>query len=426
MTAKPRIRREMSSVSPSKPPFLWGAATAAHQVEGGNSGSDIWRMENLAGGAGGFHEPSGDAMDHYHRYPEDIGLLAAAGLNAYRFSVEWARIEPEPGQVSMAALDHYARMADACLAAGMAPVVTLHHFTSPLWLAREGGWDEDRAAERFALYAGAVARHMGDRVATWCTINEINLSNLGFQLVPARRARRLEKLREALASRIGTSAFSSFLIHDGRAPAVLKRAHALALAEIKTVRPAAQVGLTLALPDLQAAPGGEDQMRLTRAATQDEFLDITGADDFVGVQTYTRELFGAEGRLPPPEGDLTLTGWEVYPQALEASVRYAAGRTGKPVIVTENGIATADDAARIAYTQTALAGLARARADGIEVRGYLHWSALDNFEWMHGYGPTFGLIGVDRETFRRTPKPSLAWLGARARAEPDGPGSPAD
>ena len=189
----------MSSVSPAKTPFLWGAATAAHQVEGGNSGNDIWQMENLAGGAGGFREPSGDAMDHYHRYPQDIGLLAGAGLNAYRCSVEWARIEPEPGVFS------------------------------------------------------------------------------------------------------------------------------------------------------------------------------------------------------------------------------AAARTGKPVIVTENGIAASDDAVRIAYTQTALEGLARARADGVEARGYLHWSALDNFEWMHGYGPTIGLIGVDRQTFQRTPKPSLAWLGARARAQPQGP-----
>lgn len=411
----------MSAVFPSKTPFLWGAATAAHQVEGGNNGSDIWQMENLAGGAGGFREPSGDAMDHYHRYPQDIGLLAGAGLNAYRFSVEWARIEPEPGMFSGAALDHYARMADACLAAGLAPVVTLHHFTSPLWLAQEGGWDETQAAERFANFAGRVARHLGDRVATWCTINEINLCNLGFELVPARRARRLEKLRDALTARIGPSAFSSFLIHDGRAPAVLKRAHAMALAEIKTVRSDALVGLTLALPDLQAVPGGEDQMLRTRAVTQDEFLDITGDDDFVGVQTYTRELFGESGRLPPPEGDLTLTGWEIYPQALEASVRYAAARAAKPIIVTENGIATSDDAQRIAYTEAALSGLARARADGIDVRGYLHWSALDNFEWMHGYGPTFGLIGVDRETFQRLPKPSLAWLGARAKAHPHGP-----
>ena len=402
-------------------PFLWGAATAAHQVEGGNTQNDIWALENLPGGAGGFREPSGDAVDHYHRYPEDLDLLAGLGLNAYRFSVEWARIEPERGRVSIAALDHYARVADACLARGLAPVVTLHHFTSPLWLAQAGGWDEAEAADRFAEFAGRVARHLGDRVAAWQTINEINLASLGFALAPERRARRLEKLRIALGARIEAARFSTFLTHDGRAPQVLARAHGLATEAVKACS-SAPVGLTLALPDLQAVPGGEEAMARTREITQDAWLDLAAADDFVGVQTYTRELFGPDGRLPPPDGaETTLTGWEVYPEALERSVRHAAARSGRPILVTENGIATDHDPLRQDYTRRALEGLARARADGVDIRGYIHWSALDNFEWMHGYGPTFGLIGVDRATQARTVHDSARWLGAYAVAHPDGP-----
>ncbi|MCI3131653.1 glycoside hydrolase family 1 protein [Phenylobacterium aquaticum] len=401
--------------------FLWGAATAAHQVEGGNVSSDIWLLENLPDRSGGFREPSGDAVDHYHRYAQDLDLLAGLGLNAYRFSVEWARIEPEAGRISQAALDHYARMADACLARGLTPLVTLHHFTSPLWLAQRGGWDNPEAADRFADHCARVAAHLADRIGAWVTFNEINLASLAFELAPERRARRLEKLRAAAAARIEASRFSTFLTHGGEAPAVLTRAHALAAQAVRAASDA-PVGLTLALPVLQAEPGGEGPRDRVRAETQDRWLDITSGDDFVGVQTYTRELFGPQGRLPPPDGEaLTLTGWEVYPQALGRSVAYAAQRTGKPILVTENGIATAHDPQRRDYTQAALEGLAAARAGGAEVWGYVHWSALDNFEWMHGYGPTFGLIGVDRATFARQVRDSARWLGDFAQAHPDGP-----
>lgn len=401
--------------------FLWGAATAAHQVEGGNVGSDIWLLENLPDRGGGFREPSGDAVDHYHRYAGDLDLLAGLGLNAYRFSVEWARIEPEAGRVSVAALDHYARMVDACLARGLSPLVTLHHFTSPLWLAQGGGWDNPEAADRFADHCARVVEHLGDRVAAWVTFNEINLASLGFDLAPERRARRLEKLRAAASARIEASRFSTFLTHGGEAPGVLARAHVLASAAVRSASDA-PVGLTLALPDLQAEPGGEAARDRVRAETQDRWLDITAGDDFIGVQTYTRELFGPEGRLPPPDGEaLTLTGWEVYPQALGHAVAYAARRTGKPILVTENGVATAHDPQRQDYTRRALEGLAAARAAGAEVWGYVHWSALDNFEWMHGYGPTFGLIGVERATFARQVRDSARWLGDFARTHPAGP-----
>lgn len=177
------------------------------------------------------------------------------------------------------------------------------------------------------------------------------------------------------------------------------------------------VGWTIPNQVIQALPGGEAGAQTYREAIEDQFLRVSCEDDFVGVQSYTRNRVGPEGVLPPPEdAPRTLTGWEYYPPALGEAVRHTAEVVGPavPILVTENGIATADDAQPIAYTQAALVGLAAAMADGIDVRGYLHWSLLDNYEWGH-YGPTFGLIAVDRTTFIRTPKPSLSWLGEWAK-----------
>jgi beta-glucosidase len=148
-----------------------------------------------------------------------------------------------------------------------------------------------------------------------------------------------------------------------------------------------------------------------------DWIEVSRDDDFVGVQTYSRNRIGPDGAVDPPEGAPTMqTGWEVYPDALEHTVRLAAEHARVPVLVTENGMATDDDGARIAYTRAALGGLARCVADGLDVRGYLHWTLLDNFEWMAGYAKTFGLVAVDRETLARTIKPSARWLGRVARA----------
>jgi beta-glucosidase len=179
----------------------------------------------------------------------------------------------------------------------------------------------------------------------------------------------------------------------------------------------ARVGWTLALIDLQAVDGGEERCEEARRRGQLDWLDVSRDDDFVGVQTYSRNLIGPEGNVPLPDGTPTMqTGWEIYPAALGHTVRLAAEHAEVPVLVTENGMATDDDESRIAYTQAALEGLAGCIADGIDVRGYLHWTLLDNFEWMAGFSKTFGLVAVDLETFRRTIKPSAHWLGQVARS----------
>jgi beta-glucosidase len=378
--------------------FIWGTATSAHQVEGSNYNSDWWVWEHDAKSP--CREPSGDACDHYHRYRDDVELLARLGFNAYRFSIEWARIEPEEGEFSRAQLEHYRRMLGSCREHGLLPVVTFHHFTSPRWIAASGGWTEQRTAERFARFSERAAGHLGDLIAIACTINEPNIvAEKGYEdgvFAPGRK--------EAAA-------------HD-RANEVFVSAHRRAYEAIKGVASEVPVGLTLAMRDYQAVEGGHDMLERMRARSEDVYLEALQEDDFVGVQTYSRERIGPEGALEPEAGaELTLMGYEFYPQALGATIRRATEVTrGTPVVVTENGIGTDDDDRRIAYVTTALKEVRNCLDDDIDVRGYFYWSALDNFEWALGYEPTFGLIAVDRETQQRSPKPSAAWIGDIARS----------
>ncbi len=403
------------------PNFLWGTATAAHQVEGNNINSDIWLLEHVPGTP--FVEPSGDAVDHYHRYPEDIALLADLGFNSYRFSIEWARVEPEDGFFSPAAINHYRQMLLACRAHGLRPMVTLHHFSSPRWVIARGGWADPATAASFARYCGRIARDLGDLIDSICTINEVNiaflLSELG--LLPSGIASRGEPpafvIHAARALGIGPGDFHCFLYAaTDRVRDVILLAHQNAVAAIKAERPALPVGMTIALQDLQAVSGGEAVRDTIRHRIQDVFLEAARGDDFVGVQTYSRERFGPDGKLPPEEGvELTQMYYEFWPEALEATLRYAHQIAGVPTIVTENGIATTDDTRRAAYYRRALEGVARCLQDGLDVRGFYAWSAFDNYEWSLGYRPVFGIIAVNRDTQERIVKPSARWLGEVAR-----------
>ncbi|MFZ0248645.1 MAG: family 1 glycosylhydrolase [Acidimicrobiales bacterium] len=399
--------------------FLWGAATAGHQVEGGNVNADMWPMEWATNST--FNEPSGDTCDHYHRYAEDIALLSDLGLNAYRFSVEWSRIEPEPGFYSHAALDHYRRMIECCLQHGVTPVVTYNHFTVPRWMAGRGGWAADDAPSRFADYASRVTQHLGDVLSWVCTLNEPNLMAMmrSTGVLAMGEGDRSPTPEPVASQQAGVGGFDPSRYRMGIVAAPVEQmatAHRLAVQAVKAAASTVKTGWTLALVDFQPAEGGEERWREARRVAQTDWLTISAEDDFVGVQTYSRARIGPDGQLPPAEGSATMqTGWEVYPEALGHTVRLAAEQAGVPVLVTENGMATDDDEARIAYTRAALEGLAGCVADGIDVRGYLHWTLLDNFEWNAGYSKTFGLIAVDRETFVRTVKPSARWLGEVGR-----------
>jgi beta-glucosidase len=388
---------------------MFGTAQSAHQVEGGNVNSDWWDWEHAPGSP--CREASGDACDVYHRYREDIALQAALGFDAFRFGIEWARIEPAEGEFSKAALDHYRRVLATCREFRLQPIVTFHHFTLPRWLAAGGGFLADRFPALFARYCERAASALGDLIAYACTINEPEgLGEGGWVLgvnPPGRKG----------------DVAGMWRVAEGALEAHRRGAAAIrAACGVPT-------GVTLALPDLQYEDGalpGESQVELN-ARVSERFLELAREDDFVGVQTYTRNRFGPEGPRGPhvdweagefeeDEGTSQL-GQEFYPQALGGTVRRAWERTGgTPILVTENGIATAHDEKRIRYVDAALGALLDCLAEGIDVRGYLYWSLLDNFEWSLGYRPRFGLVEVDRQSFARRPKPSAYWLGGVARS----------
>jgi beta-glucosidase len=378
--------------------FLWGTATAAHQVEGGNWNNDWWAWEHNP--ASPCVEPSGDAIDHYHRYADDIALLAGLGFQTYRFSVEWSRIEPEEGEFSKAALDHYRRMCATCHEHGITPIVTFHHFTTPRWVSHLGGWEEPDTADRFARFCGRTTEAIGDVIGWACTINEPNIVAMhGFLTGAFPPGRHDVGLRRA--------------VNDN-----FVDAHRKSYDAIKSGPGEFPVGLTLSMTDYQATQGGEQRLDRIRRGMEDIYLEACRGDDFFGVQTYTRTVIGPDGTVPPPEdADKTLMGYEFYPEALGATIRRAWEVTdGTPILVTENGIGTTDDTQRVEYVRRALRQVGQCLDDGLDVRGYTCWSAFDNFEWALGYRPTFGLIAVDRETQLRTPKPSAEWLGRIAKA----------
>lgn len=377
--------------------FLWGASTAAHQIEGNNVNSDFWALENQEGSF--LPERSGDACDSYHRWPEDLDIVTSLGLDAYRFSFEWSRIVPAPGKVSQAELAHYRRMVDGCLERGIAPIVTLHHFTNPRWFSDLGGWQQSENLAHFLEYVEAAATILGD-VSHVVTMNEPNM--LAMLAAMVAQGEREELVAGAMPP------------PDAEVSARVIDAHHAAREVLRRASDA-QVGWTIANQNFQAEPGAEEVAREWGWPREDVFIDAAKDDDFIGVQAYTRVQLGTDGALPIGDDvERTLNGWEYYPAAAAEAARHTAELApGVPILVTENGIATADDARRKDYVRDSIAGLRQAVADGVDIRGYFYWSLLDNYEWG-SYAPTFGLVSVDHATFERTVKPSGAWFGELA------------
>jgi beta-glucosidase len=409
--------------------FIWGAATAAHQVEGGNVNSDWWDWERQPGTP--VKEPAGSACEHYTRYPQDIALLASLGLNTYRFSVEWARIESADGVFDPAELAHYRAMVDCVRANGLTPMVTLNHFTLPRWFAAEGGWTSKRAPELFERYCRRVVEALGDGVPWYCTINEPTAVASGAYL-----------------SGWGQPPGVADLGLWRKAIAGLVASHKRAVAVVHELRPGAKAGLAVFSVERAFNAGAKPAEGYKQRVEEEVFLDGAVDDDFIGVQTYTRHYLylpriaapltraalairplekrvipkvmglktAAPGTQALPGGRMTQVGWEYRPEALTEVVRRLARfYPEKDLVVTEHGLATVNDSERVEFIGRGLAALHGAISDGIRVRGYIHWSLMDNFEWAHGYVPQFGLIHVDRETQVRTVKPSARYLGEIAR-----------
>lgn len=403
--------------------FIWGTATAAHQVEGNNNNCDVWAEEYSEGSP--YKDRSGDAVDHYNRFKDDIKLMADIGFKSYRFSVEWARIEPEPGVYSRAQLNHYREVIQTCIDNGLKPVVTMFHFTSPQWLMRLGGWKNPETADRFAKYCEVVIKEIGQDLDYVLTMNEANLPVMlkelfvNLEFVPPvgidAKSWTAPGWRESAASKCGTTIDNYFTFHmasDDSSIQVVKDAHRKARTAIKKCNPAIKVGLSLALPEIQTIDGGEKHAEQAWHDYFTQFRSLFEDDDFLGVQNYTREVYGSSGALPVEEGrEVTAMGYEYYPEALAGVIRRINGEISIPILVTEHGIATDDDSRREEFILRGLKGVYDCIAEGIDIRGYMYWSTFDNFEWSFGYDKRFGVISVNLETQERTVKNSAKLLG---------------
>ncbi|MFJ6897919.1 GH1 family beta-glucosidase [Streptomyces hokutonensis] len=454
------------------PAFLWGAATSAYQIEGavredGRTPS-IWDTFSHTPGrtAGGEH---GDiAVDHYHRYRDDVAMMADLGLTAYRFSVSWSRVQPTGrGPAVQVGLDFYRRLVDELLAVGIKPALTLYHWDLPQELEDAGGWPERDTAYRFAEYAQIVGEALGDRVEQWITLNEPWCSaflGYGSGVHAPGRTDAGASLRAAhhlnLAHGLATSALRSAI------PA--RNSIAVSL-NSSVVRPASQSPADLAaarkIDDLANGVfhgpmlhGSYPQslFEATRSITDWAYVldnDLTLIHqplDALGLNYYTPTLVeaaasasagpradghGASAHSPWPgaddvaflqtPGERTEMGWTIDPTGLyDLITRYTREAPGLPLYVTENGAAYDDkpdpegrvhDPERIAYLHGHLSAVRRAIADGADVRGYYLWSLMDNFEWAYGYEKRFGAVYVDYATLTRTPKSSARWYGEAAR-----------
>ena len=420
------------------PDFFIGAATAAHQVEGNNIHNDCWAQEQMQHTS--YVEPSLDAVDHYNRYEEDIRLMAEAGLNAYRFSIEWARIEPEEGRFDETEVEHYRKVIACCKANGLEPVVTLHHFSSPVWLISKGGWEAETTPADFARYVRFLMERLGSELHYVCTINEANMgvqvaaiAKRYMQQMMAQAAKgqidggvqmglNMEKMmanQKAIAEEtmqvFGVAKAECFTSpRTAHGDELVMEAHKAARAVIREVCPHIKLGLTLSLHDIQALEGGEGPAQKDWDDEFTHYLPLIEGDDFLGVQNYTRSRYDTNGSMSAPDGaELTQMNYEFYPQALEHVLRTVAKSFHGDLIVTENGVATADDTRRVAFIEQALTGVQNCLADGLPIKGYFYWSLMDNFEWQKGFAMQFGLIAVDRANNQtRSPKPSLGYLGS--------------
>jgi beta-glucosidase len=409
--------------------FLWGASTSAYQVEGGNTYCDWYEWE-----AAGNSQMCGEACGHYRLYPEDFAMAKELGHNAHRLGLEWSRLEKTEGVWDSAEWDHYKKALDKLLEFGIEPFLTLNHFTMPLWLSKKGSWLSDESPFFFARFAEKASRELGSRVKYWITINEPNiLATLAYfwgQWPPCHK---------------DFSETQTVLIN-------MLKGHALSYAAIKGsssegVKPL--VGVAKAVTAFHPCRRSSLQDRLAahrrdrfhnhsfissllsgrvELAGRKEKLPGAGTLDFIGLNYYFRQFIRNDRPFSkdpfgevcstshhPGSGAITDMGWEIYPRGLYEVVK-SFSRYRLPLFVTENGIATRDDDTRKDYIKNHLLALLKAISEGSPVKGYLHWSLLDNFEWDSGYSKKFGLVEVDFDTQKRTIRDSARYYSQVIRS----------
>ncbi|GMV25789.1 MAG: beta-glucosidase [Phycisphaerae bacterium] len=438
--------------------FLWGVASSAYQVEGAATadgrGPSVWDTFCKTPGAVRDGHTGEAACDHYHRFREDVKLIADMGVKAYRFSVSWSRVFPGgDGAINDKGLSFYSRLVDTLLDAGIQPWLTLFHWDYPQALQDRGGWLNASSPQWFAAYSAAVARALGDRVGHWMTINEPQI----FIGHGHRDGTHAPGLKLSTADRLKASC-NVLLAHGLSAAAI--REHAPRPVQVGwAVCGRADYPATNSPQDIEAARLAFNSVTADDAWSNTFWADpaclgrfpadalalfkgsmpvLTDADlrtmspplDFYGVNIYSgsRWKMGPEGKpqLVPqrPGHPQTAFGWPVTPECMEWAIRFLHERYKLPVYITENGLACTDwvdlngrviDAQRIDFTRRYLASVGKAAADGL-CKGYFHWSILDNFEWAEGYRMRFGLVHVDFDTLVRTPKASAAWYSKVARS----------
>lgn len=422
--------------------FLWGAATAAYQIEGAwnedGKGESIWDRFSHTEGTIANADTGDTACDHYHRFDEDIELMRELGIKAYRFSISWPRIFPDgKGLVNLAGLDFYSRLVDKLLSAGIQPFATLYHWDLPQKLQELGGWTNREVSSHFADYAAVISKHLGDRVTNWITINEPwVVANLGFKTGEHAPGIKDEKVSLQVAHHL--------LVAHGKATQALRADHAHS-----------RVGIALDMrPTTPASDKPEDIQAAWKTWTREArwYMDplfrayyppdiwteygskvphvkprdmsvISQNLDFLGINYYTRTVCSEKGPVKKVEGSTyTEMGWEVTPDAfgkmlIEISKEYNL----PPIFITENGAAFKDivgpngeieDQERLVYLRDHLLQVRVAIEDGVDVQGYFVWSLLDNFEWALGYDKRFGIIRVDFDTLKRTVKKSGHWYSS--------------
>ncbi len=379
--------------------FFWGSATSSYQVEGNNSNVDWWAWEKEAG-----KEASGEACRHYECYAEDFDLVKGLNHKMHRLSIEWARIEPREGEFSSLEIQHYVDVIKALRARGIEPMVTLHHFTNPCWFSQSGGWSDKRSVARFMRYVEVMATALAAQVHYWITINEptvyISHSFMWGVWPP--------QLKSNLKARA---------VHDN-----LNEAHIKAYGLINRIYQAqgrVKPAISISQHMQAIVPCGNNFRNRVAAALRDKVFNFEILDtlmghktlDFIGVNYYSRNMVDVSswwignlfmenckhGHDPRQKNSL---GWDIYPEGLY-QILIKLKRYGLPVMITENGICTADDAQRWDFIKSHLTQVNRAMQEGANVTGYLYWSLLDNFEWDKGYAPRFGLIQVDYSTQQR-------------------------
>lgn len=397
--------------------FLFGTATAATQIEGHCDETD-WAA--FAREPGRIHEGDTPAVacDHFHRFREDVALQRRLGMGAHRLSIEWARIERRPGLFDAAAWDHYRAVLGAHRDAGITPMVTVHHFSIPTWLSARGGFLSPELPELLARFAVRAVEALGDLCSLWVTINEPNVLAAHAYLLgiwPPGRSSPVDAVR-ALRNLLAAHEAMYRAMHEAasRRGRELSAGVAHHLRVIEPERPGR-------LADRACAS-------LYDRLFNEHFTAAVCArrtQDFFGLNYYSRDLvrFSAEharegfmARLVQPGAEVNDLGWEIYPEGLGRLLDAWAPRAGVPIYITENGIADADDDQRPRFLVRHLAEVARAIRRGVDVRGYMHWSLMDNFEWVEGYAPRFGLVRMDYATQERHPRPSAELYARIARA----------